>query len=187
MRRTLPVALGLLPWACWACRPGSADFTRRSATPSSGGVAMRTSYRHVSLEERCELAQRRAAGQSIRQIAAALDRAPSSISRELKRNGGRQARYRRRATPPNWPRPGAGKVNAARLLVAAPPLLVARWQLLSCWANAQQPGRRCSITRRPVIGGAYQAAWMALAPAAGGGGLSWKRWRQAAKCHWNTF
>jgi IS30 family transposase len=55
---------------------------------------MRRSYRHFSLEERCELAQCRAAGQSIRQIAAALDRAPSSISRELKRNGGRQARYR---------------------------------------------------------------------------------------------
>jgi len=55
---------------------------------------MRRSYRHFSLEERCELAQCRAAGQSIRQIAAALDRAPSSISRELKRNGSRQARYR---------------------------------------------------------------------------------------------
>ena len=43
-------------------------------------------YGHFTLEERCELARRRAAGESIRQVAAALDRSPSSVSRELKRN-----------------------------------------------------------------------------------------------------
>lgn len=43
-------------------------------------------YRHFSIEERCEIARRRQAGQSIRQIAAALDREPSSVARELKRN-----------------------------------------------------------------------------------------------------
>ena len=45
-------------------------------------------YRHFSIEERCEVARRRKAGESIGQIAAALDRSPSSISRELKRNSG---------------------------------------------------------------------------------------------------
>lgn len=45
-------------------------------------------YRHFSIEERCEIARRRQAGESIRQIAAALDRSPSSIARELKRNSG---------------------------------------------------------------------------------------------------
>jgi IS30 family transposase len=45
-------------------------------------------YRHLSLEERCEIARLQAEGRSIRQIAAAVDRAPSSISRELKRNRG---------------------------------------------------------------------------------------------------
>jgi transposase, IS30 family len=45
-------------------------------------------YRHFSIEERCEIARRSKAGQSIRQIAAALDRSPSSVARELKRNGG---------------------------------------------------------------------------------------------------
>ena len=49
---------------------------------------MGSRYRQVGIEERCEIARRRDAGQSIRQIAAALDRAPSSIARELKRNGG---------------------------------------------------------------------------------------------------
>ena len=45
-------------------------------------------YDQLSLEERCELARLRGSGSSIRQIAAALDRQPSSISRELKRNTG---------------------------------------------------------------------------------------------------
>lgn len=55
---------------------------------------MGKSYQHLSLEERCEVAQRRAAGQSIRQIAAALDRAPSSIARELNRNSGDKVGYK---------------------------------------------------------------------------------------------
>lgn len=49
---------------------------------------MGTRYRQFGIEERCEIARRRDAGQSIRQIAAALDRSPSSIARELKRNSG---------------------------------------------------------------------------------------------------
>jgi IS30 family transposase len=49
-------------------------------------------YRQFSIEERCEIARRCEAGESIRQVAAALDRSPSSVSRELKRNAG-SARY----------------------------------------------------------------------------------------------
>ena len=54
-------------------------------------------YEQLSLDERCEIARLREAGRSIRQIAAALDRQPSTISRELKRNTGlgpRAQRYR---------------------------------------------------------------------------------------------
>jgi IS30 family transposase len=47
-------------------------------------------YRHFSIEERCEIARRRETGESIRQIAAALDRSPSSVARELERNAGAQ-------------------------------------------------------------------------------------------------
>jgi IS30 family transposase len=43
-------------------------------------------FRHFDLEQRCEIAQRRQAGESLRQIASALDCAPSSVARELKRN-----------------------------------------------------------------------------------------------------
>ena len=51
-------------------------------------------YGHLSLEERCTIAQLHQAGQSVRQIAAALDRSPSSISRDLKRNSGAQVGYK---------------------------------------------------------------------------------------------
>jgi IS30 family transposase len=44
-------------------------------------------YRQLSIEERVEIARLSGAGRSIRQIAASLDRAPSSVARELKRNG----------------------------------------------------------------------------------------------------
>ena len=43
-------------------------------------------YRQLSLEERCAIARFHENGQSIRQIAATLDRAASTISRELARN-----------------------------------------------------------------------------------------------------
>lgn len=51
-------------------------------------------YRQFSVEERCEIARLQAAGASIRQIAARLDRAPSSVARELKRNSGVQVGYK---------------------------------------------------------------------------------------------
>lgn len=44
-------------------------------------------YTQMGIEERCEIARRRQAGETLRQIAASLDRAPSSIARELARNG----------------------------------------------------------------------------------------------------
>jgi IS30 family transposase len=51
-------------------------------------------YEQITLEERCTIARLRQAGQSIRQIAAALDRSPSSVSRELRRNHGAQVGYK---------------------------------------------------------------------------------------------
>ena len=51
-------------------------------------------YTQLNIEDWCELARLHAAGRSLRQIAAALDRAPSTIARELKRNTSRQQGYR---------------------------------------------------------------------------------------------
>ena len=51
-------------------------------------------YRQLSIEEPCEIARLRAEGAAVRQIAAALDRAPSTVARELRRNGSRTGGYR---------------------------------------------------------------------------------------------
>ena len=54
---------------------------------------MAEQYNQLTLEDRCAIARLHEDGQSRRQIAAALDRSPSTISRELKRNHGRQIGY----------------------------------------------------------------------------------------------
>ena len=51
-------------------------------------------YDHLTLEDRCSIARLHEGGQSKRQIAAALDRAPSTISRELRRNRGAKVGYK---------------------------------------------------------------------------------------------
>jgi transposase, IS30 family len=51
-------------------------------------------YKQLSLEERCDIARLQAEGRSVGQMAAALDRPPSTISRELKRNSGRGVGYK---------------------------------------------------------------------------------------------
>jgi len=56
---------------------------------------MGKSYEQLTLEERCRIAELHRAGASLRQIAADLDRSPSTVSRELRRNAGsRPAGYR---------------------------------------------------------------------------------------------
>jgi transposase, IS30 family len=55
---------------------------------------MGRTYKQLSFEDRCEIARLSANGSSVRQIAAALDRPPSTISRELNRNGGVQVGYK---------------------------------------------------------------------------------------------
>src|SRR5215204_5477695 len=54
---------------------------------------MGQNYEQLSLEERCTVSRLSHAGKTIRQIAAAMDRAPSTIMRELKRNRGSQVGY----------------------------------------------------------------------------------------------
>ena len=63
--------------------------------PALDRLAVRQiSARYLSQDERIEIADLRRAGLSIREIAAQLGRAPSTISRELRRNGRRDGQYR---------------------------------------------------------------------------------------------
>lgn len=109
---------------------------------------MGRSYEQLSLEERCEIAGLFANGSSIRQIAAALDRPPSTISRELRRNRGAQAGYRpgyaqQQARARRWK--GSRLERDARLRAAV------MERLASGWSPEQIAGRLARQTGRQVI------------------------------------
>ena len=89
-------------------------------------------YGQLILEERCTIAHLHEAGQSIRQIAAALDRAPSTVSRELKRNRGTQVGYKP-AMPTSRREPGAGQDRA--------------WSATASCAPRARPARQRLVAR----------------------------------------
>ena len=82
----------------------------------NGGIAPRPRRRAAGalrLEEREEISRGLAAGQSFRQIAFGLGRAPSTVSREVRRNGGSQGYRANRADQRAWDR--ALRPKACRL------------------------------------------------------------------------
>ena len=95
-------------WQLWAKGLSLADIGKALGKPpcsvyaaaaSCGGIAPRArrrAERQLRLEEREEISRGIACGLTGRQIAKRLRRAPSTISREIDRNGGRQA-YRAQA------------------------------------------------------------------------------------------
>ena len=95
-------------------------------------------YKQFSLEERCEIARLSGEGRSIRQIAAALDRAPSSVARELRRNSGAQVGYKpayadQQASARRWSGSKLDRDAALRELVLG--------QLARGWSPEQIAGR----------------------------------------------
>ncbi len=111
---------------------------------------MGTYYDQLTLEERCQIAELRRAGQSLRQIAAALDREPSSISRELSRNtasqraGYRPAFAQQQAQARRWSGSRLERDGALRHTVLG--------HLAQGWSPAQVAGRLKRQHGRPVIG-----------------------------------
>lgn len=95
-------------------------------------------YKQFSLEERYDLARLLADGQSIRQIAAALDRAASSVSREVRRNSGAKVGYKPDyANEQNWARRWRGS-----RLVRQPALYeLVMAKLVMGWSPEQISGR----------------------------------------------
>jgi hypothetical protein len=67
----------------------------------------------LRLDEREEISRGLAAGRSLRQIACGLGRAPSTVSREIRRNGGSQGYRANRADQRAWDR--ALRPKACRL------------------------------------------------------------------------
>ena len=79
----------------------------RRILAETGGIRpapRRRSRLALSLAEREEISRGIVAGQSIRGMARALGRSPSTVSRELRRNGGRQHYRANRADRAAWER-----------------------------------------------------------------------------------
>ena len=90
-----------------ARRLGRNGSSIRRLFEDAGGVRpapRRRPQRHLSLTEREEISRGVAAGESIRAIAGGLGRAPSTVSREMMRNGGRSEYRAHRADQAAWQR-----------------------------------------------------------------------------------
>lgn len=105
-------------------------------------------YEQLSLKERCKISGLSQAGKTIRQIAAAMDRAPSTIARELKRNSGTQVGYQpayaeQQAKSRHW--------RGSRLLREPDLQRAVLTGLRQGWSPAQVAGRLKKENRRTVI------------------------------------
>ena len=109
---------------------------------------MGRNYEQLSLEDRCEIARLSANGSSVRQIAAALDRSPSTVSRELNRNRGAQVGYKpgyaqQQAKARRWKGSRLERDESLRAAVME--------RLASGWSPEQIAGRLALDQRRKVI------------------------------------
>src|SRR5260370_40996502 len=105
-------------------------------------------YRQLSLEDRCEIARLQAEGRSVRQVAAALGRAPASISRKVKRTRGCQVGY----NPSYAHEQGKARRWAGSRLEREPDLRRAVLERLATgWSPEQVAGRLAREIGRKVI------------------------------------
>jgi DNA-binding CsgD family transcriptional regulator len=121
----------------------------RAFVLQSGGVQRqppRRNARCLSMADREEISRGVAAGQSCRQLAARLGRAPSTVSRALTRNGGRH-HYRAQAADAaafgRAQRPKAAKLAAQpRLRAVVEAKLALRWSPSRAPAGCRWPTLR---------------------------------------------
>jgi IS30 family transposase len=133
-----------------ARRLGRQNVSVRQFIASAGGkrpTARQRSELRLSLEEREEISRGLAAGRSVRAIAEGLRRSPSTVSREVNANDGRQ-RYRAlladRAASQRALRPKRAKLaQSPRLRSVVERKLEAKWspQQISAWLASQYPDR----------------------------------------------
>jgi IS30 family transposase len=115
---------------------------------SRGGIAppaRRRSARSLSMAEREAISRGLSIGQSVRRIAADLGRAPSTVSREVKRHGGRRAYRAHRADRRAWERTLRPKRCALHLNSALRQVVASRLRLdwspeqISAWLKLRYP------------------------------------------------
>ena len=107
----------------------------------TGGIRPATRRRSrvaLTLSEREEISRGVAAGQSLRWIAASLGRAPSTVSREIKRNGGRHRYRASQADQAAWDR--AHRPKTCKLVENRALALIVAEKLRLQWAPEQIAG-----------------------------------------------
>jgi IS30 family transposase len=138
-------------WARWKDGQCVADIARALGRRNKSGVYRilaldggiapiphRRAPVTLRLEEREEISRGIAAGQSIRRIARDLGRSPSTISREIRRNGGSQAYRASPADNTAWDR--ALRPKICRLALHAPLRLRVAQKLALEWSPKQIAG-----------------------------------------------
>ena len=124
-----------------ARRLGRESSSVRTMIEDCGGVRpvpRRRHPRHLSIVEREEISRGIATGESLRQIARRLGRAPSTVCREVARNGGR-SRYRaQRADRAAWRRARRPKVS--KLALNSKLRVVVEEKLAQWWSPEQIAG-----------------------------------------------
>ena len=137
----------------------SPDSLRRVVV-AHGGIApaVRTrSARALSLSDREQISRGVAAGSSLRQIAAAVGRAPSTISREVARHGGRGQYRAVEADERTWGwarRPKACRLSLHRKLCrVVASKLTQRWspQQIAGWLKLAYPGNEAMHVSHEAI------------------------------------
>ena len=124
-----------------ARRLGRESSSVRTMIEDTGGVRpvrRRRAARCLSLTEREEISWGVAAGESLRQIACRLGRAPSTVCREVARNGGRGGYRALRADRAAWRR--ACRPKTAKLAVNTQLRAVVEEKLAEWWSPQQVAG-----------------------------------------------
>jgi IS30 family transposase len=107
----------------------------------TGGIRppeRRRSRRALTFAEREEISRGVVAGQSVRSIAASLARAPSTVSREISRNGGRQRYRANKADQAAWDR--AYRPKTCKLVQNRALARIVRGKLKRLWSPEQIAG-----------------------------------------------
>ncbi|MCJ7780685.1 MAG: IS30 family transposase [Acidimicrobiia bacterium] len=123
-------------------RLGRSGASIRAFVEASGGVrpaVRRRSIRQLSLDEREEISRGVAAGESFRVLARRLGRAPSTLSREVARNGGPVGYRAHRADRAAWQR--ARRPKACKLVENPALRGVVEELLAERWSPQQIAGR----------------------------------------------
>ena len=124
---------------CAALRPRSLIGSRHFS--ETGGVRplrRRRSRLALTLAEREEISRGVVAGHSVRSIARSLGRAPSTVSRELNRNGGRRAYRANKANRTAWDR--ARRPKVCKLVLNRRLARIVAGKLKRRWAPEQIAG-----------------------------------------------